>query len=110
MSQEILSKINTGLIDGLNPVYTEPVDGAGNSPFNPVLQQVLDGTRLAFQFALPPALVGEAFGQLAQMADATPNVIAASPDEPLASAGANALIEQGYLAENLESAIPIGKK
>ena len=100
--------INTGLIDGLNPVFTEPVDGNGNSPFNPVLQQVLDGTRFGIQNGLPASLVADAYMQLVESEDPLPNVIAASEDEPFATQGANALLEMGSLAENAESAAGFG--
>lgn len=45
--------INTGLALGTNPIVTEPVDADGNSPFNPVLQSVIDGFRLALQAVCP---------------------------------------------------------
>jgi hypothetical protein len=38
--------IDTPLPDGLNPIYTEPVDANGNSPFNPLMQQFLPQLRL----------------------------------------------------------------
>lgn len=100
--------VSTGLSDGLNPVFTEPVDANGNSPFNPFLQQVLDGLRQAIAFGLPPELVAEAFVQLAEMAEPVPNVIAAARRGALATAGGNELIEDIGLEENAEGAVTLG--
>ena len=100
--------VATGLADGLNPVFTEPVDGNGNSPYNPFLQQVMDATRQAIQFGLPASLVADAFVQLAEASEPAPNVIVAATRRPLAVAGGNEVIEELSLGENDEGAVTLG--
>ena len=100
--------INTPLGQGLNPIYTEPVDGNGNAPFNPIFQAVLDGNRLALQNGLPASMVAETYAQLLSMSEPEPNVVVASPDEPLATQGATELVNSIALAENEESAARFG--
>jgi hypothetical protein len=55
---------------------------------------------------LPPSMVGETYAQLLGMASPQQNVVVASPREPLATRGANALVEAQHLAENTMSAVP----
>ena len=84
------------------------VDANGNIPSNPEVRGLLDLFRPLFRTAVPPSLVGDAFAQLLQMSDPLPNVIAASAEEPLATAGNNALLEQGIRLENREAAGTMG--
>ena len=56
--------------------------------------------------ALPPSMVGETYAQLLQMVEPELNVVMGSPDEPLATQGANSFVEGGLLAENRVSAPP----
>ena len=100
--------INTTLAEGLNPVYTEPVDGTGNAPFNPFLQAFLDESRLALQNGLPASFVGETYAQLLSMSEPEPNVAVGSPDEPFATMGLVEFFNAVVLAENEESAARFG--
>lgn len=102
--------INTALAEGLNPVYTEPVDASGNAPFNPFLQAVLDGTRVLLQHGLPASWVGETYAQLLSMSEPVPNVVVGSRQEPFATMGATEVIEGVALAENRQSAVRFGCK
>lgn len=51
-------------------------------------------------------MVGDTYAQLLQMTDPLLNVVVGSPHEPLATQGANAMVEGGVLAENQVSALP----
>jgi NAD(P)-dependent dehydrogenase (short-subunit alcohol dehydrogenase family) len=99
--------IRTTLAEGLNPVYTEPVDGNGNSPWNPFLQAVLDGVRASLQNALPASFVGATYAQLLSMSDPYPNVAVASPSDPVTAAGV-AFFNDVVKAENEEAALRLG--
>jgi NAD(P)-dependent dehydrogenase (short-subunit alcohol dehydrogenase family) len=96
--------IRTALAEGLNPIYLEPVDGAGNTT-NPGLQAVLDGTRFFLANGIPVEEAGRAFTQLLETIDPPPNVVVGFAEGPLATAGATENILAGGLAENEESAI-----
>lgn len=99
--------MNTALPVGLNPIYLEPVDGSGNST-NPFLQALLEAFRAAHAVGLSPAFVGETYAQLLRMKNPLPNVLTGSRIEPYATQCASALVEQGYLNENFQSALPLG--
>jgi hypothetical protein len=51
-------------------------------------------------------MVGETYAQLLEMAEPERNVVVASPRQPFATQGNNALIEGELLAENRMSAVP----
>jgi hypothetical protein len=50
-------------------------------------------------------MVGETYAQLLGMRNPEQNVVVASPHEPLATKGGNAVVEQQLLAENQISAV-----
>jgi NAD(P)-dependent dehydrogenase (short-subunit alcohol dehydrogenase family) len=100
--------IRTTLADGLNPVYTEPVDANGNSPFNPVLQSVLNGFRYLQNNALPVSFVADTYVQLLSVAKPESNVAVGSSDEPFASKGGNAIIIGSALEESETSVLQYG--
>ncbi len=100
--------IDTTLPDGLNPVFTEPVDANGDSPFNPVLQGILDGLRFAQHNGLPVSFVADTYVQLLSVAEPEPNVGVGSPDEPFATMGGTDLIKAIALEENEESVLTYG--
>ncbi len=95
--------INTQLADFGVPIVLEAVDGAG-VPVNPTLVQVMQGTQQFLGGGLPPEMVAETYCQLLETSAPTPNVVVASPEEPLATQGANEIILAAGLAENEESA------
>ncbi|NKB33241.1 MAG: SDR family NAD(P)-dependent oxidoreductase [Pseudomonadales bacterium] len=97
--------INTGLVDGTNPVFTEPVDANGNAPSNPILQQGLDLYRFAFQTAIPASVVGDSYVQLLTSAQPAENVIVGSPDEPLATQGGTELVNSILMQEHDQAAV-----
>lgn len=99
--------IKTALPIGSNPIYLEPVDGSGNST-NPFLQAVLQGFRAAHAVALSPDFVGETYAQLLRMQNPPPNVVTGSRTEPFATQCGSALLEQLFLDENAQSALPLG--
>ncbi|MEL7450802.1 MAG: SDR family NAD(P)-dependent oxidoreductase [Pseudomonadota bacterium] len=100
--------INTGLGDTLNPIFTEPVDGDGNAPFNPDFQGFLDAVRFALINGLPASFVGRAYWQLLAAEDPLPNVVVGSTREPYATMSGAELINSLYLGENKEAAIRFG--
>ncbi len=102
--------INTPLAEGLNPIYTQPVNAQGFSDTDQILNAGLVQIRAALANGLPASLVAEAFVQLAEMADPLQNVVAASPKSGLAEQGSNALLESQLLAENAVSAVPFVPK
>ena len=55
---------------------------------------------------LPASMVGDTCAQLLRMKDPEQNVVVASPREPFATSGQNALFAQQILAENQISAVP----
>ncbi len=99
--------VNTGLADGLNPIFTQPVNAQGLSDSDPVFSEALIGIRALLANALPASLVADAFVQLLEMADPLQNVVAASRRRRLAIAGGNEGIEDQYIAENAVSAMPL---
>jgi hypothetical protein len=50
--------------------------------------------------------VGETYAQLLRMNEPEQNVVVASPREPLATQGGNAIIEPAIISENQISAVP----
>lgn len=100
--------INTALPTGLNPIYTEPVDGSGNSVLNPTFQNGLTLLRAAQAGGLPPSLVADAYVELLSMASPPPNVVAGSGVEPLATQGGSDIFGTALLEDNAESALPFG--
>ena len=100
--------INTSLPAGLNPIYTEPVDGSGNSLINRVFQNVLDQIRAAQAGGLPPSLVADACAGLLSMSSPPANVVAGSDVKPLATQGGSGLFNTLMLEDNAESALPFG--
>jgi short-subunit dehydrogenase len=99
--------INTALSEHPNPIYTQPVNGSGLSDTDPIFNQVMTFLRLAQANANPPSMVGETYAQLLRMVNPEQNVVVASPREPFATQGGNALIESQIIAENLISAVPL---
>jgi NAD(P)-dependent dehydrogenase (short-subunit alcohol dehydrogenase family) len=98
--------VKTALLEHPNPIYTQPVNGAGLSDTDPMFNQGITLLRQLLANGLPASMVGEAFVQLLTMEDPDQNVVVASPREPLATQGANAIIEDEILAENQVSAVP----
>lgn len=97
--------INTGLALGTNPIVTEPVDADGNSPFNPVLQSVIDGFRLALASGVPAEFAAEAYTQILARRTPPANVAVGSRREPFATMGFNSTIIDTLQGENDESAL-----
>lgn len=98
--------VNTPLAEGLNPVFTQPVNSQGLSDTDPVLNAGLTQIRAALANGLPAALVADAFVQLAEMEDPLQNVVAAGRRGILADQGGNELLESQLIAENAVSAVP----
>ena len=98
--------MNTALAMHPNPIYTQPVNSQGLSDTDPIFSGAITFLRQLLAGGLPISMVGETFAQSLQMADPEQNVLVASPREPFATQGANALNEAGILAENKLSAIP----
>ena len=90
-----------------NPIYTQPVNDQGLSDTDPVFNQTMTFLRQVAANGLPPQLVGDACAQLLRMADPPLHVVVASPREPLATQGLNAVIEPAILADNAASAVPL---
>ena len=84
------------------------VNSLGLSDTDLVFNSVITYVRQLTANGLPPSMVGETYAQLLRMADPEQNVVVASPREPLATQGANALIEPQLLAENQIAAVPFG--
>lgn len=98
--------MNTALAQHPNPIYTQPVNSNGLSDTDPIFNAAVTGVRQLLANGLPPSMVGETYAQLLSMTDPKQNVVVASPRQPLATKGANALIEPQLIAENDTSAIP----
>jgi hypothetical protein len=98
--------VSTGLLEHPNPIYTQPVNRDGLSDTDEVFNDAITLLRQLTANGLPPAMVGEAYAQLLTMEDPDQNVVVASPHEPWATKGGNALIEGLILAENRVSAVP----
>jgi hypothetical protein len=86
--------INTALAQHPHPVYTQPVNSSGLSDTDPVFNQFITSLRQLLANGLPPSMVGDTYTQLLRMTDPEQNVVVASPREPLATQGSNALVEQ----------------
>jgi NAD(P)-dependent dehydrogenase (short-subunit alcohol dehydrogenase family) len=99
--------MRTGLATHPNPIYTQPVGPNGLSATDPIFNAVAAGGQQLLANALPPSMVGNTYAQLLQMAEPELNVVVGSPDEPLATQGANSFVEDGLLAENKVSALPL---
>jgi hypothetical protein len=100
--------MNTALAQHPNPIYTQPVNSSGLSDTDPFFNAGITAGRQLLANGLPPAMVGDTAAQLAQMAEPLPNVVVASPKEPLATKGANSDVETQLTAENRLSAVPFG--
>jgi NAD(P)-dependent dehydrogenase (short-subunit alcohol dehydrogenase family) len=98
--------IGTAIAEHPHPIYTEPVNQVGLSATDQVFNEFLTVIRQFQANGLPPAMVGQTYAQLLTMANPDQNVVVASPLEPLATKGGNAVIEPAMLAENQVSAIP----
>jgi NAD(P)-dependent dehydrogenase (short-subunit alcohol dehydrogenase family) len=98
--------VNTALLTHPNPIYTQPINSSGHSDTDPVFNEAARWLRQLLANGLPPSMVGETYAQLLRMNDPEQNVVVASPQEPLATQGSNALIEQEIMAENAVSAVP----
>jgi NAD(P)-dependent dehydrogenase (short-subunit alcohol dehydrogenase family) len=96
----------TTIAENPHPIYTEPVNNVGLSDTDKVFNAFLTALRQFQANGLPPAMVGQTYAQLLTMAIPVQNVVVASPLQPLATQGGNALIEGAMLAENQASAIP----
>jgi NAD(P)-dependent dehydrogenase (short-subunit alcohol dehydrogenase family) len=96
----------TTIAENPHPIYTEPVNNVGLSDTDQVFNAFLTALRQGQASGLPPAMVGQTYAQLLTMTNPVQNVVVASPVEPLATQGENALIEGAMLAENQASAIP----
>jgi NAD(P)-dependent dehydrogenase (short-subunit alcohol dehydrogenase family) len=98
--------MNTALAQHPHPIYTQPVNGNGLSDTDPTFNQAITALREALANGLPPSMVGEGCTQLLRMTAPEQNVVIASPREPFATQGGNALMKQQLLAENQISAVP----
>lgn len=98
--------MNTELAQYPHPVYTQPVNGVGQSDTDSTFNSVVNYTIQLLANGLPPSMVGDAYAQLLGMTDPVQNVVVASPRMPLAQKGGNALVEQQLFAENQISAVP----
>jgi NAD(P)-dependent dehydrogenase (short-subunit alcohol dehydrogenase family) len=98
--------VSTGLAQHPNPIYTQPVNSSGLSDTDSTFNQVIAFLRQLIGGGLPASMVGDTCAQLLRMKDPEQNVVVASPREPLATRGDNALITQQILAENQISAVP----
>jgi NAD(P)-dependent dehydrogenase (short-subunit alcohol dehydrogenase family) len=98
--------MNTALAEHPHPIYTQPVNDSGLSDTDPAFNEIITAIRQLLANGLPPSMVGDTCTQLLRMTTPEQNVVVASPREPLATQGGNALIEQQLLAENQISAVP----
>jgi NAD(P)-dependent dehydrogenase (short-subunit alcohol dehydrogenase family) len=98
--------MNTALAQHPRPIYTQPVNGNGLSDTDPTFNQAITALREALANGLPPGMIGEGCSQLLRMTAPEQNVVIASPREPFATQGGNALMKQQLLAENQISAVP----
>jgi len=99
--------MHTALAEGLNPIYTEPVDSSGNSQHNPVLQAFLEAVRAQLKTALPAWYVGKTYAQLLSMTDPYFNAAVAQPIDA-ANAATIEFFNSVVVAENGEAALPLG--
>ena len=98
--------VNTALTQHPHPIYTQPVNSGGLSDTDTAFNQVVTFLRQLVANGLSPTMVGDTYTQLLRMTDPEQNVVVASPREPLATRGDNALFNQQILAENQISAVP----
>ena len=98
--------MNTGLAQHPRPIYTQPVNGNGLSDTDTAFNQAITALRAALANGLPTSMIGDGCTQLLRMTAPEQNVVIASPREPLATQGGNALMRQQLLAENQISAVP----
>jgi len=98
--------MNTALAQHPHPIYTQPVNGNGLSDTDPVFNQAITALREALANGLPTSMIGDGCSQLLRMTAPEQNVVIASPREPFATQGGNALMRQQLLAENQISAVP----
>jgi 3-oxoacyl-[acyl-carrier protein] reductase len=98
--------VSTALAEHPHPIYTQPVNSSGLSDTDTTFNQVITLLRQLTAGGLPPSFVGDTYTQLLRMADPEQNVVVASPQEPFATSGDNALFTQQILAENQISAVP----
>ena len=98
--------VNTPLAQHPHPIYTQPVNSSGLSDTDATFNQVATLLRQLIAGGLSSSMVGETYTQLLSMVNPEQNVVVASPREPLATRGDNALIDQQILAENQISAVP----
>ena len=98
--------MNTALAQHPHPIYTQPVNGSGLSDTDPTFNQAITALREALTNGLSPSMVGEGCSQLLRMTAPEQNVVIASPREPFATQGGNALMKQQLLAETRISAVP----
>lgn len=97
----------TPIADGPNPIYTQPVNPSNGylSDADEAFNRGVGILRLLQGNGLDTSLSGEAFVQIAELADPPKNVAAASDSLLLAIQGGNALLEGGFADENDEAAI-----
>jgi len=98
--------MNTALAQHPHPIYTQPVNSNGLSDTDPAFNQAITALRAALANGLPTSMIGEGYSQLLRMTAPEQNVVIASPGEPFATQGGNALMKQQLLAENQISAVP----
>jgi len=98
--------MNTSLAQHPRPIYTQPVNGNGLSDTDLTFNQAITALREALANGLPPSMIGDGCSQLLRMTAPEQNVVIASPREPFATQGGNALMKQQLLAENQISAVP----
>ena len=98
--------MNTALAQHPHPIYTQPVNNSGLSDTDTAFNQFVTALRQLLANGLPPSMVGDTYTQLLRMTAPEQNVVVASPREPLATQGGNALAKQQLLAENQISAVP----
>jgi hypothetical protein len=100
--------MNTALAQHPNPIYTQPVNSSGLSDTDPIFNAAMTAGRQLLANGLPPTMVGLSAVQLLQMREPFPNVVVASPKQPLATKGGNSDVETQLTAENRLSAVPFG--
>jgi hypothetical protein len=102
--------MNTALARHPNPIYTQPVNNQGLSDTDPIFNSVVTAIRQLLANGQPTGRIGDTDAQILSMSNPDENVAVASPSEPFASQGANALIEPQIIAENALSAVPFARE
>jgi NAD(P)-dependent dehydrogenase (short-subunit alcohol dehydrogenase family) len=97
---------NTRLGEGLRPVYTQPVDAAGNAVSSEAFQLYLDLMRTQLAAGLDPAFVARAFVQVLTEAKPPPAIGAGAWDAASRVRGGNDLWGVTSTAENARSPFP----